>query len=201
MGVSLLHTQTKRRHLMPSDNSSLTSSIASSVIVISMSMASAAFATDIHRPDEMVSVSSGDAVMLQSVDVTTWTDEAVPAPTDAPTCLHEAQDRLDELAHLSDDWAGREKPNSRALEMALSLIKRMDRHGYKYLRIAPMADGGYLEGERLARFDVYNDDDGGIVVVTRDGRDARPEYKELSEADAVDEMSQFLQNNDATAAG
>jgi hypothetical protein len=69
-----------------------------------------------------------------------------------------------------------------------------------------MADGGigirYLEGDRMARFDVYNDDgDDGIVVVTREGHDARPEYKELSEADAVDELSQFLQNNYATAAG
>jgi hypothetical protein len=160
--------------------------------IIVVSMASTTPVTEIRRPNELVSVVSAkqNAAMLPPVMEPMW--------------LREPQNRLTELGRLPDNWGGSEKPSERACDVALSLIKRMERHGHRYLRIAPMADGGlsirYLEGERNARFDIYNDED-EIVVVTREGRDARPVYKELPESDAVDELSLFLQNGDAASAG
>lgn len=67
-----------------------------------------------------------------------------------------------------------------------------------------MADGGlaviYAEATQSAHFDVYNE--GGIVVATRAGRGMPAQYVELSEADAVAELSRFLQHDDdATSAG
>lgn len=167
------------------------SSTASTVLLLVSSVASATPATDIHRPDDLVSAASAnhDTVVLPPVGVPTW--------------LAGAKERLMELGRLPDDWGGSEKPNGRVLEMALAIIKRMERLGHRYLRIAPMADGGiavrYLEGARSARFDIYNE--GEIVVATREGSETRPEYKELPETDAVDELSQFLQHVDATSAG
>ncbi|HET7501634.1 MAG TPA: hypothetical protein VFK02_11540 [Kofleriaceae bacterium] len=121
-----------------------------------------------------------------------------------PDWLAQAKDRLSELARLPDDWGGSEKPSERACSVALSLIRSMERHGHRVLLIAPIADGGiavrYTEGERPARFDVYND--GGIVVATRAGRGAQAQYAELAEADAIVELLRFLQyDDDATSAG
>jgi hypothetical protein len=80
----------------------------------------------------------------------------------------------------------------------------MERRGHCVPRIAPMADGGlsvrYMEGARSARFDVYNE--GGIVVATRARHDASAQYLELPEAEAIAELSRFLQyDDDATSAG
>lgn len=98
------------------------------------------------------------------------------------------------LGQLPDDWGGSEKPSERALGAAWSLVQSMERYGHRVLRIAPIADGGlsvrYDEGPRSARFDVYNE--GGIVVVTRSGREVPTQYAELPEAEAVAELSRFL---------
>ncbi|HEU4731676.1 MAG TPA: hypothetical protein VFT22_27460 [Kofleriaceae bacterium] len=125
-------------------------------------------------------------------------------PIELPIWLAQAKTRLMELGQLRDDWGGSEKPSERACSVALSLVQSMERHGYRVLLIAPIADGGialrYAEGERPARFDVYND--GGIVVATRAGRGAQTQYAELAEVHAVAELFRFLQHDDdATSAG
>lgn len=126
------------------------------------------------------------------------------SPIEPPTWLAQAEQRLLELGRLPDDWGGSEKPSALALSAAWSIVQSMERLGQRVLRIAPMADGGlsvrYVEGPRSARFDVYNE--GGIVVATRVGRGSPAQYVELPEADAVVELSRFLQHDDdATSAG
>jgi hypothetical protein len=152
--------------------------------IIVVSIASTTPEPEIRRPDELVSVASAnqDAVMLQPVAEPTW--------------LREAQNRLTELGRLPDGWGGSEKPSDRARNVALAVIGMMERHGHRVLHIAPIADGGialsYLEGDRSARFDVYNDE-GGIVVATCAGYEASTEYAELPEAEAVAALASFLQ--------
>ncbi len=124
-------------------------------------------------------------------------------PVDEPTWLVEAQSRLAALGQLPDGWGGSEKPSDRARDLALEIIRMMQRHGHRVLHIAPIADGGlalsYLEGDRSARFDIHNDDEGGIVVATRAGYEASTQYAELSEAEAVAVLASFLQYDDDAA--
>lgn len=126
-------------------------------------------------------------------------------PVNEPTWLREAQGRISELGRLPDGWGGSEQPSARARDTALAIIRMMDRHGYRVLHIAPIADGGlalsYLEGDRSARFDVYNDE-GGIVVATRIGYEASTQYAELPEAEAAAALASFLKyDDDAASAG
>lgn len=127
-----------------------------------------------------------------------------PIPIDLPSWLTQARARLAELSRLPDDWGGSEKPSELAIGVAWSLVQSMERQGHRVLRIAPIADGGlsvrFAEGARSARFDVYNE--GGIVIATRVNRTVPAQHAELPEADAVAELSRFLEHDDdATAAG
>jgi len=124
--------------------------------------------------------------------------------TQVPPWLAKAEASLAELGRLPDRWGGSEKPSALAIRAAQALVRSMERSGHRLLAIAPMADGGiaviYAEDAQSAHFDVYNE--GEIVIVTQRRPGDPVQYVELPEADAVAEMSRFLQHDDdATPTG
>jgi hypothetical protein len=122
----------------------------------------------------------------------TWTG---PDGTVYDVVAPELAARLVELGRLPDDWGGSEKPSSRTLEVAAYLLSRMAIRGHTEARLAPMADGGiavrYLEGPRSARFDVCNEE-GAIVLATREVGAERQVFAEMLAIDAIDAMVRFL---------
>jgi hypothetical protein len=118
--------------------------------------------------------------------------------------LAEVEKSLAELGRLPDRWGGSEKPSELAIRVAQALIRSMERHGHQAQDVAPIADGGiaviYAESTESAHFDVYNE--GEIVIVTQRRPSEPTQYAELSETEAVAEMSRFLQHDDdATSEG
>lgn len=150
-------------------------------------------------------ITSLDRSVLKSASMDVQSSAGAVSPTEPPTWLAQAESDLAELGRLPDRWGGSERPSGRAIHVAQSLVRSMERHGHRVLDVAPIADGGiavyYVEEDvRHARFDV--DNDGGILVATRSGRGASTQYAELPEVDAVAVLSYFLQHDDdATPAG
>lgn len=161
---------------------------------------------DVRRVPEWTQsaiASSGHSIRLVPVDV--QSSAQTLRPIDPPAWLAEVEKHLAKLGHLPDRWGGSERPSQLAIHVARALVRSMERHGHRVLDIAPIADGGiavyYLEdSDRHARFDV--DNDGGILVATRAGREISTRYAELPEVEAVAALSRFLQyDDDATPAG
>lgn len=98
------------------------------------------------------------------------------------------------LGSLSGDWGGSERPSETAIQVAIVLVEATARSDRRPARVAPMADGGiavrFVQGQRRARFDIYND--GGVVLVSQPSREAAADVRSMDPLDAARSLVEYL---------